>query len=633
MRHVLAIIVAIVLACLATVGNVQAKPANFCQIHPTNPNCVVPTPTPTPVPTPTATPTPAPTPTPRPTPTVTPTPVPTPTPTATPPPSGWTNVVDDEFNSGGVPAHWGLYNGPYGSNAHNCAAPSQDVVSGGYLHLVMSYLPSGNCGAAWYTGGLRLNGFSTIDQRVTLRFRIVDSGVSAHYVIPMRWPDLDSSWPAGGEEDDCEGDVTTGCSSYFHYGSTNSQVSHPYTFDLTQFHTFSMARLNHVMTATIDGTVVWTYSGTSTTLPDTLKHVVLQQECHGTGCPLGTTGSSEIQIDWITVDDPSGSPVPTPTPTPVPTPTGTPLPTPTPTGTPLPTPTPTGAPGTVVIAAVGDIHGEGSDADSVATANMVDSINPTAILGLGDYQYTTGTCANFTTSGHYNSDWGREQSRMYPTLGPTHDYDGSSTGSNAAGYFNGSCAGQSVKAPGAGLAAGGTLQWNEPYSFNLGAWHIVQLPSACYRYSGCDASAISTWLNNDLTADTHTCQLAYWHEPYWTSPSAEHTSDTSMQMWTQILLNHGTELVLNGHQHFYERFFPQNTSNVRDDAHGIASIIVGTGGIGHYTKTSTAANEAAYNASTYGVMKLSLTSTGYSTQFMPVEGGTFADTSSGTCHA
>jgi hypothetical protein len=50
---------------------------------------------------------------------------------------------------------------------------------------------------------------------------------------------------------------------------------------------------------------MWTYKGTSTTLPDTLKRVVLQQECQDSGCPDGTTGTEDIQIDWITVDKPA----------------------------------------------------------------------------------------------------------------------------------------------------------------------------------------------------------------------------------------------------------------------------------------------------------------------------------------
>ncbi len=123
------------------------------------------------------------------------------TPSQTP---GWVNVVDDQFNSGAVPAHWNLYYRPYDSGAGNCADPSQVSVSGGYLHLVMEYRTSGYCGAGWYTGGMMISdAYGSIDQRVTVRFRVVNSGVSGHFIIPMRWPDT-APWPSGGEEDYCE---------------------------------------------------------------------------------------------------------------------------------------------------------------------------------------------------------------------------------------------------------------------------------------------------------------------------------------------------------------------------------------------------------------------------------------------
>jgi hypothetical protein len=145
-----------------------------------------------------------------------------------------------------------------------------------------------------------------VDQRVTVRFRIVDSGVAGHFIIPMRWPDINSSWPAGGEEDFCESDSATGCRTFLHYGANNSQAQHAYSVDLTQWHTLRFQRLNHVISAFIDNmtTPVWSFSGSSANLPDTLKHVVLQQECHSS-CPTGTAGGEDIQIDWITIDNPA----------------------------------------------------------------------------------------------------------------------------------------------------------------------------------------------------------------------------------------------------------------------------------------------------------------------------------------
>jgi hypothetical protein len=216
-------------------------------------------------------------------------------------------VVDDQFSSGSLPGHWSRYDGPYGSGPRNCAAPSHVTVSGGVLHLLMAYEPSGagsaGCGPGWYTAGLALNGASSVDQQVTVRFRIVRSGAASHYIIPMRWPDSDASWPTGGEEDYCEADGIAGCSSYLHYGPDNAQVSRHHVIDLSTWHVLRTERRDGVVRIYLDdlSDPVWTHIGSAaTTLPATLKHVVLQQECQ-TSCPSGTSGTEDIQIDWITV--------------------------------------------------------------------------------------------------------------------------------------------------------------------------------------------------------------------------------------------------------------------------------------------------------------------------------------------
>ena len=127
----------------------------------------------------------------------------------------------------------------------------------------------------------------------------------SHFIIPMRWPNADASWPAGGEEDYCETDVTSGCDTYLHYGSHNSQAYQHHAVGLSTWHTIRTERRNHVIRFYVDNmtTPVWTYVGNSSTLPATLKHVVLQQECQSS-CPSGTSGTEDIQIDWITVANP-----------------------------------------------------------------------------------------------------------------------------------------------------------------------------------------------------------------------------------------------------------------------------------------------------------------------------------------
>lgn len=222
--------------------------------------------------------------------------------------TGWVNVVNDQFSSGGVPAHWRRYDGPYGSGPRNCATPSHGSVSGGSMHLLMRHKASGRCGAGWYTAGMMLDrSFASVDQRVTVRFRVVSDGVSGHHIIPMRFPP-GAPWPQGGEEDYCEGSGSSGCHTFLHYGDkASTQVLHRHAFDLSQWHTVRFERRNHVVKAYIDDlrTPVWTYRGSSRTLPDTKKQVVLQQECRPSGCPAGATGTEDIQIDWITVDNPA----------------------------------------------------------------------------------------------------------------------------------------------------------------------------------------------------------------------------------------------------------------------------------------------------------------------------------------
>lgn len=220
----------------------------------------------------------------------------------------WTKVVDDQFNSGGVPDHWHLYDGPYGSGSHNCASPSHAFVADGYLHMRMSYEDSGPCGPGWYTAGMMIDrAFGAVDQRVVLRWRIVPNGVRSHWIIPMRFPN-DDPWPAGGEQDLCEGGGLNGCSTFLHYGDVapGDQVWHSYDdLDLTQWHAMGFVVRSNAVGSWIDDwvTPAWLYWGNATTVPDTVKRVVLQQECRPTGCPDTNTGSQEIQIDWISISN------------------------------------------------------------------------------------------------------------------------------------------------------------------------------------------------------------------------------------------------------------------------------------------------------------------------------------------
>ncbi|MBA2384167.1 MAG: hypothetical protein H0V68_05835 [Actinobacteria bacterium] len=279
---------------------------------------------------------------------------------------------------------------------------------------------------------------------------------------------------------------------------------------------------------------------------------------------------------------------------------------------PPPPPPMTGA--NVVMAAADFTACQGSgctSGNSKAVRDVIAAANPEIVLGLGDFQYENID----TISNGFDLLYGAKPNGLWPlfrtTAGPTHDVS-SCTDTRYADYF------------GRPAMSG--------YSFDLGAWHIIQLPSASYRY-GCGTASVLSWLKNDLASSTTRCTLAFWHEPYWTRPTSEHPTRTSaVRPWVQALYDANAELILSGHQHNYQRFAPQTPDDQLDPARGIRSFIVGTGGIGTYGFTGSAANLETSDATTYGALKLTLSDGSYDFQFVRAAGGTFTDSGTGTCH-
>jgi hypothetical protein len=126
------------------------------------------------------------------------------------------------------------------------------------------------------------------------------------------------------------------------------------------------------------------------------------------------------------------------------------------------------------------------------------------------------------------------------------------------------------------------------------------------------------------------CTLAYWYRPRFSS--GLHGSGPAVAALWQALYEAGAEVVLNGHDHDYERFAPQTPSGVADPARGIREFVVGTGGRSHYAMNRPIANSAVRNNDTYGVLKLTLHPTSYDWQFIPVAGKTFSDSGTSACH-
>jgi hypothetical protein len=248
----------------------------------------------------------------------------------------------------------------------------------------------------------------------------------------------------------------------------------------------------------------------------------------------------------------------------------------------------------VTIAAAGDIAQNGGKQHF--TSQLVKSLNPYRVLTLGDNVYENGTLAEFNEL--YAPSWGQFAASTEPSPG-NHEYNTP----GAAGYFD-------YFGPFAGPDRRGY------YSFNAGNWHVVSLNSEVLSQSQLD------WLRQDLSQNTRSCILAYWHKPLFSSGS--HSGDPNQRPFWDILYQHGADLVLNGHDHNYERFAKQNPSGLVDP-NGIRQFIVGTGGAALRSVSSTKANSEAANGTSHGVLLLTLRDNNYDAEFKPAQGYTYTD--------
>ena len=279
-------------------------------------------------------------------------------------------------------------------------------------------------------------------------------------------------------------------------------------------------------------------------------------------------------------------------------------------------------PGDPVLAAAGDIacdpfdpafnggDGTASRCRMKATSDLLTALEPTAVAALGDNQYKGGTLEQFNTSFHLS--WGRLKDVIHPAIG-NHEIRGDR---NAAGYYSyfGAAAGDPTKGY---------------YSYDVGAWHVVVLNGNCKRVPCMAGSLQEQWLVADLAANPAACTLAYWHQPRFSSGT--HGSDPAYTPFWQALYNAGADVVLNGHDHHYERFAPQNPGGVLDEEGGIREFVVGTGGA-KLEGTGTVQANSQIRTQTYGVLKLTLQEGSYDWDFLPVAGESFSDKGYDNCH-
>lgn len=275
-----------------------------------------------------------------------------------------------------------------------------------------------------------------------------------------------------------------------------------------------------------------------------------------------------------------------------------------------------------VIAAVGDIacsptsssykdgYGTSVNCHHKGVADLMVGRDLAAFLPLGDLQYENGDLPAFNTS--YDKWFAPYYGITRPVPG-NHEY----RTTNASGYYSYFADKNYAASPGY-------------YSYDVGDWHLVALNSNCTKIGGCGGSKPQgKWLKADLASNTKPCTIAYWHHPRFNS--GEHGGVKNMTWaWNMLYAKNG-EIILNGHEHSYQRFQPLDRYGNVDYNRGIVEFVSGAGGKNHYTGGSTNPKSAFQNTTDYGMLFLTLRPDSADYEWV-TEAGVVKDSGTINCH-
>jgi acid phosphatase type 7 len=217
------------------------------------------------------------------------------------------------------------------------------------------------------------------------------------------------------------------------------------------------------------------------------------------------------------------------------------------------------------------------------------------IVLAGDLAYPSGTLEDFRNC--FDPSFGKFKARMRATPG-NHEYIGSVSADPYFNYFG-------------DRSGPNRLGF---YSFRAAEWTVLMLNSNLPI--GRTSAQLAFVRQVMLQAPTR-CTMAVMHHPF--DSSSLNGPTPSLRDFWEVFYNLNGDLVINGHDHVYERHAPVNVDQRRDDARGIRQFTVGTGGASLYGRVRNAANSELL-LSNYGILRLKLDPALYEWQFMDMNG-------------
>lgn len=238
-------------------------------------------------------------------------------------------------------------------------------------------------------------------------------------------------------------------------------------------------------------------------------------------------------------------------------------------------------------------------------------VTPGIVTIAGDTEQNDGGADEF--AGCYDPVFGRHKARTRPAVG---DHEYRTPGATPYYDYFGAAAGPSGKG------------W---YSYNAGNWHVVVLNSNCDLVGGCGpGSEQYEWLRQDLAANAKPCTAAYYQHPRWSSGYLHGSQQRVSPFWT-LFYEYSVDFAFSGNDHNYQRFAELDPAGNPAPGRGTRQFVVGTGGAIHYRIDTPAPNVEAWNADTFGVLKLTLRDDSYDWRFLPVAGMSYTDSGSTAC--
>jgi predicted phosphodiesterase len=111
----------------------------------------------------------------------------------------------------------------------------------------------------------------------------------------------------------------------------------------------------------------------------------------------------------------------------------------------------------------------------------------------------------------------------------------------------------------------------KPFNMNGERYYTMKPERASVRFFALDSNYVDDkqidWLDKQLADSGSDWKICFFHHPLYSSGETHGSADLQREKLEPIFLKHGVNVVLSGHEHFYERIKPQK---------GVAYFIVGS---------------------------------------------------------